>query len=187
MADEEQTEATEEQKAQEVADVDAKKKSKKMIIIGSAIAATLLIIAIVLFFVFSRQKALSADAALSSDSGRDYLVEQGYGDDEELLENEVALGAMFPLESFVVNLAGGGFIRIHIQLEFAGRTIPKRFMARLVPIRDTLIALLSSRRRSDLLNRDGKEDLKGDIITLINEMLGKEDVKNVYFTNFVIQ
>ncbi|MDZ4785049.1 MAG: flagellar basal body-associated FliL family protein [bacterium] len=188
MADEEKKEGTEGEEAK-ATPAPVKSKKKKMIIISSVTAVALIIGGFGAFKFFTSEKALSVDAAkISENSANDQSIsEVGIGEEEELAENEEALGAMFPLETFVVNLQGGGFIRAQIQLEFSGKAVPKRFTVKLIPIRDAMIALLSSKRRVDLINKEGKDDLKIDTIGIINEMMGREDIKNVYFTNFVIQ
>lgn len=166
----------------------AGKSKKKLIIIGAIVAVVLIVSGIVAGILLSRDnsKSLAPDAALEADETGG-LVEEGVGDEEAVDEGLETLGAIYPLESFLVNLTGGGFIRIQIQVEFVGRTVSKRFQVKLVPIRDGIIQLLSSRRREELLNKEGKENLKADLTTLINETLGRNDIKNMYFTNFVIQ
>jgi flagellar basal body-associated protein FliL len=57
----------------------------------------------------------------------------------------------------------------------------------MVPIRDSIITLLTQQDASDLEDLKGKEKLKKNIRELINERLHREDVRRVYFTQFVIQ
>ncbi len=113
---------------------------------------------------------------------------EGYNEELELGENEEMPGAIFPMESYVVNLASkGNYLRCQIQIEFEGLDVPQRFYARLVPIREGIIRILTSRKADEILNWDGKESLKDEIRTMINETLRKEVVRKVYFTQFVIQ
>jgi flagellar protein FliL len=102
-------------------------------------------------------------------------------------EGEEVLGAFYPLETFVVNLSDGGYLRAQIQLEFFERDVPRRFYSRLIPIRDGLITLLSSRSRESLISSDGKQQLKEDVQELVNQALRRDLVKNVYFGQFVVQ
>ncbi len=108
-------------------------------------------------------------------------------EEDELDEGEEALGAIYPLESFVLNLSGGRYLRAQLRLEFEGREVPKRFFPRIVPVRDLIIQLLSVKRAEDLLTSQGKEGLKGEIKDKVNELLRREDIKNVYFSQFVVQ
>ncbi|RIL05357.1 MAG: hypothetical protein DCC75_11770 [Proteobacteria bacterium] len=131
----------------------------------------------------SKVEALPGDAA-EIPSG---LKAEGSTDEDELQENEEAMGAFFPLDTFVVNLNGGKFLRAQVQLEFQGRDIPKRFYPRLIPARDSIITLLASRSADDISSTQGREALKRDVRDLLNELLKKEEVKHVYFTQFVVQ
>ncbi len=126
---------------------------------------------------------LPADAAEKEPQ----LQPEGSHDEEEIADGEEALGAFFPLENFVVNLSGRGYIRAQIQLEFNGKDVPKRFYARIVPARDAIIGLLAARTQEDLLSEKGKEALKSDVKDAINDLLKKQEVKNVYFTQFFVQ
>jgi flagellar basal body-associated protein FliL len=67
------------------------------------------------------------------------------------------------------------------------RDIPKRFYQKLTPLRDGLITVLASKRREDISNKDGRDNLKSEIREMVNDLMRKEDIKNIYFTQFVIQ
>ena len=112
---------------------------------------------------------------------------EGSEDVEELEEGEEALGAIIPFDTFVVNLSGAKFIRVQLQVEFATLDVPKKFYSKIVPMRDAIISTLTQRSPDDLESMKGKESLKTQIRNMMNEMLRKEDVKRIYFTQFVIQ
>jgi flagellar FliL protein len=185
-----------EEKKKEQAEAEAKPAAapaasgnKKTIFIAVGVAVLILAIgAPVTYFALKPKEqtseSLTADAAAE---GENALVQEGVHDEDELLEGEESLGAFFPFETFVVNLAGGRYIRLQVQIEFTSRDVPKRFYPRLVPIRDTMINLLAGRTQDDLLNEKGRESLKKDIRDIINETLRSEDVRRVYFTQFVVQ
>ncbi|RMD86648.1 MAG: hypothetical protein D6808_02875 [Candidatus Dadabacteria bacterium] len=185
MAEEE--EAQEQQEEQEAAE---KKKGDKTKAILVAMSASFVMVGLIVLglFLFNRpqENVLSVDAAQDYEEGPQ-LVEEGTGDEDALEEDEEPLGAIFPLETFVVNLSGGGFIRVQVQLEFKSRYVPKRFILKLVPLRDAIISLLSVKRKEDLLNLTGKDDLKLEILEVANAALGKEYIENVYFTQFIVR
>jgi flagellar protein FliL len=56
-------------------------------------------------------------------------------------------------------------------------------------IKGAIIAVLSSKKASELLTRTGKETLKDELIEAINEALGLDEspVVNIYFKEFIIQ
>jgi flagellar basal body-associated protein FliL len=112
---------------------------------------------------------------------------EGHGEEIEFEEGEEALGAIVPFETFLVNLSGGKYIRLQLQVEFETPDVPRRLHSRMVPIRDGIISLLTQQTSSDLEDIKGKEKLKKSVKDLINERLHREDVRRVYFTQFVIQ
>ncbi|MGI6681107.1 MAG: flagellar basal body-associated FliL family protein [Bdellovibrionota bacterium] len=110
-------------------------------------------------------------------------------DQDELDEDEESFGAFFPLDSFVVNLVGGGFLKAQIFIEFKTREVPPSFLAKIVPAKDSIIDILSGRKASELKTVRGKELLKTDIKDLLNTLLGREKqlVKDIYFTTYIIK
>jgi len=168
------------------------KSSKKKLLIIGGICFLLLTLGLPVIFLLSRggpkMETAGGEAAESyGETKAGSLVAEGSDVEEELGENEEALGAIFPLDTFVVNLQGGRYLRCQVQFEFVEREVPKRFYARMVPARDALVMLLTSKKAEDLGTPEGKELLKREIKDLVNEVLKKEDVKNVYFTQFVVQ
>jgi len=167
----------------------AGKSKKKLFIIIGGVVVLLLAIGIPVFFMSSKTpkeehtEELDPEAAQKANA----LVAEGHEDEEELLEGEEPLGAMYPLDTFVVNLSGGKYIRLQAQLEFSGRDVPSRFYARQVLVRDGLITLLSAKAQDELQTPKDKEQLKNEIKDLVNEVLKKEEVKKVFFTQFLVQ
>jgi flagellar FliL protein len=113
---------------------------------------------------------------------------EGFDDpEEELEEGEEPLGAIVPFDTFLVNLSGGKYIRAQVQVEFETLDVPRRFYTRAVPIRDSIISLLTQMTAENLESVKGKDKLRAEIRSVINAALRKEEVKRVYFTQFVIQ
>ena len=113
--------------------------------------------------------------------------EEGEHEELALLEGEEALGAIVPFDTFLVNLSGGKYLRLQLQAEMETPDIPKRLYSRIVPIRDGIITMLTEKTAADIEGSQGKEDLKKAIKVLINEQLKRQDVRRIYFTQFVIQ
>jgi flagellar basal body-associated protein FliL len=74
-----------------------------------------------------------------------------------------------------------------VQLEFVGTVVPTSFVRNQVVVRDGLIALMSRKKAEELGSSKGRENLKTEIRELINEVLKREEIKRVFFTQFVIQ
>jgi len=120
---------------------------------------------------------------------KDAKSELDKAEDESLalLDGEEALGAIVPFETFLVNLSGGKYLRLQMQAEMETPDVPRRLYGRIVPIRDGVITMLTQKAATDLESAEGKELLKKSIKDLINEQLKRQDVRRIYFTQFVIQ
>jgi len=97
------------------------------------------------------------------------------------------------LESFVVNLAdppGDCFLRAGIDLGL-GRPIEGRGeKAGALPtaqVRDVVLRVLTTYHSADLLAPTGKERLKAEMLKSLQAALPKLEVREVYFTDFLVQ
>lgn len=113
--------------------------------------------------------------------------QEGEYDDIVLLDGEEAPGAIAPFETFLVNLADGKYIRLQVQIEFNTPDLPRQLSYKFVAIRDELITHLTQQSAASLMLIEGKDDLKKVIRETVNKQLKREVVRNVFFTQFVIQ
>ncbi len=103
-----------------------------------------------------------------------------------------AAGAVnFIMEPFILNLANRGeprFLKVSLALELANASLMERAKAKQAPLRDAIIALISSKSADEFLSQEGKMQFKDEIILILNQILKKEGaVKNVYFTELIMQ
>jgi flagellar FliL protein len=113
-------------------------------------------------------------------------VESGTDKADEALQNT----SMVSLPPFVVNLAdplGRRYLKISLDMELSGEQAAGRVEAQMPKIKDKLLLLLSSKTYSDLSTMSAKMELKGEIVNRVNQVLGENVVKGVYFTEFIIQ
>jgi len=114
--------------------------------------------------------------------------EEGAEGEEAPADTAGLLGAIYPMDTFIVNLGvKGSFLKTTLQLEFLEPIVPQSFEFSMPKVRDAIIRVLSNRRASEILTVEGKEDLRDDVKDVINETLGSEDVVQVYFTEFIVQ
>jgi len=114
------------------------------------------------------------------------IVEEDMEDAEEVME----VGEMFPLDTFVVNLADSGgkrYLRATLQLELAPEQAAETFEQRLPQIRDVILTVLPTKTFEDIRTVAGKSALREEILQRLNTLLNVEGVANIYFTEFVIQ
>jgi len=98
------------------------------------------------------------------------------------------------LDSFIVNLADQAqitYLRVSIDLgvdkvpdvakEGSQTGIP------IASIRDAIISVLATRHSEELLTPEGKEKLKQDLIATLNQRVPELGVRDIYFTDFLVQ
>lgn len=109
-------------------------------------------------------------------------------DDEATQENIIR--PVFPLNTFIVNLADAGgnrFLRTTMELEIADEELRDEMEQRLPQIRDCILMIVPTRKYQDIQTVDGKIALRTEIITKLNDLLKNESITNIYFTEFVTQ
>ncbi len=186
MANEENTEKKEEP---------TKSSNKLLIIVVIALLFLIITVGVGLFFVISQNsndKNKSEDSAKSSEEEPDSELEE--------IEEGISTGAIFPLETFIVNLKiKGSFLKTDIQLVFSDPSILKEgegeseggskidINSQIPRIRDVIILTLSSKSAPEVLSIEGKEQLREEIRNGVNEVIGSEEVIQVLFTEFIVQ
>ncbi|HEY2388659.1 MAG TPA: flagellar basal body-associated FliL family protein [Candidatus Binatia bacterium] len=97
---------------------------------------------------------------------------------------------ILPLETFIANLSdegGSRYLKATFQIEFLGASVPPEITPRLPKIRDLLLTLLSSKSFDDVRTPEGKQQLREEIIARVNQVVERDVVKAVYFTEFIVQ
>ena len=105
---------------------------------------------------------------------------------------EAKVSIVCPLNSFVVNLqdktgVGKRYLKITMQLE-VGKEEDKMLIGNHnAQIRDTILLLLSSQSLKEINTMEGKLELKQTLLSRMNQILGNNVVRGIYFTEFVVQ
>lgn len=100
------------------------------------------------------------------------------------------MGPIFPLDTFVVNLADSDrsyYLKITLSLELTSEEMKGELEKRLPKIRDLILTQLPTKKSEDLKTVAGKQALREELMAGINERLQTAEVRNIYFTDFVIQ
>ncbi len=100
------------------------------------------------------------------------------------------LSQTFPLDKFVVNLndqEGKRFLHTTIELESAAHGFAEELNSKMPQIKDAILIVLSSKSLSDVQGIDGKLSLRKELIAEINKIMSITKIRNLYFTEFVIQ
>lgn len=122
-------------------------------------------------------------------SGGEEPAEQPAAEQEKKVP-ETALGQIFDLETFVVNLndpGGKRYLKTKIDLEYTSMELAEELKQRLPQLRDVILLLLSNKSLDEIQGVEGKIALRGELILRINQILKNGKIRNLYFTQFVIQ
>ena len=112
------------------------------------------------------------------------------GKEEAPPEEDLFLGVMFPMDPFVVNLAGSEgkrFLKVTISLELSTPEVHLEIKENIQKFTDSILILLSSKAFEDVYSVQGKFKLKDEITTRVNRFLVVGHIKDAYFTEFIIQ
>lgn len=163
-----ENEAGEEQ-AGEAAPKAGKKKKKKFIMIG---ALALLAVAVFGGGFFAYQKFFAKDASAHAAKS------------SHISEKSV----LVPMDAFILNLADPGrFLKLTLQMEVDNPEDGKIIDEKKPQLRDAVITLISSKSADDIQTAEGKMRLKDELVLRANQVAGKPVVKNIYFTEFIMQ
>lgn len=100
------------------------------------------------------------------------------------------IGQMYPMDQFIVNLyseSGSRYLKTSINFELAGEELAMELDTKKPLIRDIVIKALSAKTYEEVSTIKGKENLKDEIVLNVNEIISDGQIKNLFFTDFVIQ
>lgn len=100
------------------------------------------------------------------------------------------MGQIFPMRVFVVNLNNPGgkrYLKTKIELEFVQEVVKEELTQKIPQLRDMILMLLSSKTLDEIQRIEGKIGLRNELIMRINQLLNEGRIRNLYFTEFVVQ
>jgi len=98
-------------------------------------------------------------------------------------EEQVTLvGPIFETEEFIVNLSGSmnRYVKAQFALELSNEEVQLELTEKLPLLKDAIIMILSD-QTADVLNIQGKENLKVHLLESINQFLDKGEVIKIHF------
>ncbi|OPL12370.1 MAG: hypothetical protein AVO38_15070 [delta proteobacterium ML8_D] len=110
--------------------------------------------------------------------------------DKEEVEKEDSFGPVFNVGEVIVNLSDVGqarYVKVEVVLELSDEETLKEVEKRTPQIRDIIIEIFSGQTAGNILDQQGKDSIKAEIIKSINLVLGIGEVKEAYFTTIVVQ
>ncbi len=108
---------------------------------------------------------------------------------QEPLTKEV-VGPVIALEPFVVNLDEPGqarYLKLTLQLELISPESENTINKNKQLIRDSILSYVSGLKHADTLGSAAKEKLRTDIMTRLESIVGPNQVRRMFFQEFVVQ
>ncbi|RLB14638.1 MAG: flagellar basal body protein FliL [Deltaproteobacteria bacterium] len=100
------------------------------------------------------------------------------------------IGPVYALAPFIVNLnepLGKRYLKVKVEIELDNGKMQSEMEKRLPQFRDGILTLLSSKSYKDISDLSGKYELRAEILGMVNGYLKTGKVRNVYFTEFIVQ
>jgi len=100
------------------------------------------------------------------------------------------IGPLLSFDDIIVNLLDENetrYLKAAITLELENAAGVDEINERKPQVRDAILLLMSSKTFSELRDLQGKMQLRADLLERINGILQRGKVKNIYFTDFVVQ
>lgn len=122
-----------------------------------------------------------------------YLVlfaDKGSAAAQEVDEDPETYGALVELPTLIVNLNGerwGRFMRVSLQMEAREEDDAAAIEAALVPIQNRMVIYFSEVDAESTREAGAKAAIAEEVTTLINEVIGSDAVRRVFYTEFVVQ
>ena len=169
--------------AEEVEEVEQKKSKGNLVLILIIVLLVVLLIggAVAAFFLLGSgdEKATAqpqkiVGASRSTKRSTDYLT----------------IGPMYPMNEFIVNLlseSGSRYLKVALDIELDSEALAAEMDKKKALLRDIIIRELSSKTFEEVSTMKGKDRLKDEIVNKINAILADGQIKNIFFTDFVVQ
>jgi flagellar basal body-associated protein FliL len=137
-----------------------------------------------------KEAASEHEEAASEGHGEEAEAE-GHGEEGGGGEHGGAPAPQFvSIDSFVVNISDGEgdrFLKAKIDLEVSSAEVGKELEQRMPQVKDIIIGLLSSQNATLVRTMEGKDRLREQVLTRLNAVVRTGVVRQVLFTEFVVQ
>ena len=119
------------------------------------------------------------------------MLTKGKGGSEEggkKRDAHLEKAVLVAVDPFILNLTEPGrFLKVTMQFELSDASYQQIITDKIPQIKDAIIILISSKSAESLASPEGKLQLKDELLMRTNQVNGKDVIKNLYFTEFVMQ
>ena len=165
-------------------DAPPKDNKKRLIIIGAAVAALVVIGGASAFFL----SGSSAGAKPGETAKVEAKAEGGHG--EAKPGESPGASSVYPMEPFIVNIYDGQeirYLKLKVEFEMANAMVKGDLDAKVAPLRDAILILLTTKTMQEIQDLQGKNQLREQILGAVGKIIPAGKVTKVYFTDFVVQ
>lgn len=95
-----------------------------------------------------------------------------------------------PLDPFIVNIYDGQeirYLKLKVEIEVPGEEAKSELSQKQAQIRDAILVILTTKTLQDVQYLQGKNQLKQEILAAITKIVAPGHVRQVFFTDFVVQ
>lgn len=163
-------------------------KKKLFIIIGAAVLVLLIGVGTAAFFLMKK----APEPEKKEEHATEAQAPEGHGAAGQAPagHNVADIGPMVDIDEFIVNIISGDaahYVKASLTIELTNPEVKTEADKRMPQMRDAILLLVGNKTYEELQDLQGKKQLKAEIISKINSFLKSGKVKDVYFTNFVVQ
>jgi flagellar FliL protein len=163
-----------------------------IVVVGASVGTTLLLVGGDKNGAETEQAADGAGAKKDAKKDAKKKDDKKKAKDEEKKPDTTVFFELAP--PFVVNFTNPGrtrFLQVAVQVAAESPAVVENIQKFAPVIRNNLVLLLSSQNSEELRSREGKEKLRGEVLTeiqtILKERAGSAGVREVFFTSFVMQ
>lgn len=160
---------------------------KKLFIIIGAVVAVLAIGGGAAFFLGGDKGEKAPEGAKMEAKAE----EGGGGHGAPAAEGEAGAAAtIYPLEPFIVNIYDGAelrYLKLKVEFEMANPQVKPELEAKMAPLRDAILILLTTKTMQEIQDLQGKNQLREQILAAVSKVVPPSKITKVYFTDFVVQ
>lgn len=189
--------------AEKKAEAPAPKKNLKKLILFGGVGAGIIVTGVLLAVLVIKPMLSGSDSSETANAGAKPEVEQAEKKPEPAEKKEASEdkhkdhksgeadgGLVYTIKDIVINpagTAGSRFLSVSFGLDLANSGIQSQLEQREALVRDALITIMSSKTVAQLTDTREKEITRLQIKKRLSDLLRTEDIRAVYFTDFVLQ
>lgn len=100
-----------------------------------------------------------------------------------------------PLQTYEYNIGNfstnlghqRNFFKGEIVIETINKNVFENFIEKDTELKDQIIKVLISKEPDDILNPEGQQNLKQELIEKISEIMASDEITNLYFIDYIVQ